>query len=148
MHSLSSGWWSVVVPKGRPAFSAKTVPVITNWWQTRATVLGERKNSEAISSSVRINRNLCQTTLQRRSSEYAAGIDVLLQQSYKEAYKGLLNIERNIFREQDTSNNKLRILHGSAEIRNFSSSELSERVKYFSTQEEKFRIFKRPVMLY
>ena len=113
----------------------------------RATFLGERKNSEVISSSVRINRHLCQTTLQRRSNEYAAGIDSLLQQSYKEAYKGLLNIERNLFRKQDTSN-KLRILHGSAEIRNFSSSELSKRVKYFSTQEEKFRIFKRPVMLY
>ena len=43
------------------------------------------------------------------------------------------------------------ILHGRAEIRNFSSSvekyftsERRERVKYFSTREEKFRISKGP----
>ena len=47
--------------------------------------------------------------------------------------------------------NIYRILHGRAEIRNFSSSvekyfsiERSERVKYFPKREEKFRIFKRP----
>ena len=44
-----------------------------------------------------------------------------------------------------------RTLHDRLEIRNFSSrvekyftSERSERVKYFSTREEKFRISKRP----
>ena len=44
-----------------------------------------------------------------------------------------------------------RILHGRAEIQNFSSSVekyftsvRSKRVKYFSTQEEKFRISKWP----
>ena len=40
-----------------------------------------------------------------------------------------------------------RILHGRLEIRNFSSlveKNICKRVKYFSTLEEKFRIFGRP----
>ena len=50
-----------------------------------------------------------------------------------------------------TKTNKKRILYGRTEIQNFSlgvekyfTSEHSERVKYFSTREEKFHISKRP----
>ena len=76
------------MPTGQPSLYAKMLPVITNLWQIRITVLSERNSSQAISSSLFINRNLCQTTLQRRSTEYAAGIDIPLnairaQQAFK-----------------------------------------------------------------
>ena len=148
MHSLSSCWWSVVVPTGRPAFSAKTVPVIKNGSKHASQFMGkERIQKQFPRRSALIEICAKQPSSAGPLSTQPALIFYFNNLTKKPIKAGLLNIERNLFREQDTSN-KLRILHGSAEIRNFSSSELSERVKYFSTQEENFRIFKRPVMIY